>query len=172
MAADPGAAAGPRPPDDWLDGGLTCPAQAARALRLHAAEQRCRELVLRSAACVDAGDAAGLAALFTADARLTRPGGALLHGQPAIAKAYADRPAGRITRHLVCGTLFDDIGEDQAQATSQVLVWTADAAGAPGPHGRPAHPLQRIGHFADRFVRTPDGWRISQRQAGFDLFSG
>jgi len=132
---------------------------------------RCRDLVLRSAACVDAGDAAGLAALFTADATLARPDGTVLHGRSAIADAYARRPAGRITRHLVCGTLFDTLGEDQAEATSQVLLWTADADQPPGPHGRPAHPLQRLGHFSDRFARTAAGWRIGHRQAGFDLFA-
>ncbi|SFF26812.1 nuclear transport factor 2 family protein [Paracidovorax wautersii] len=136
------------------------------------AEQACRDLVLRSAALSDAGDAAALAALFAEDAQLVRPGAPPISGRAAIEQSYRQRPAGRITAHMVLGTLFDGaIGDgDEASATSRVLVWTADAGTEPGPHGRPAEPRQRLGFFADRFVYTAEGWRIQQRRAGFEMF--
>ncbi len=138
-------------------------------------EQACRTLVLRSAALSDAGDAAALAALFTEDAELVRPGAPAITGRAAIEQSYRQRPAGRITAHMVLGTVFDGaIGDGgdggEAGATSRVLVWTADAGTEPGPHGRPAEPRQRLGFFADRFVRTAEGWRIRQRRAGFEMF--
>lgn len=134
------------------------------------AEAACSALVLRSAALVDAGDAVALAALFSEDGVLVRPGGAPVTGRSAIEQAYRARPAGRTTVHVVCGTLFDEVFEDHALATSRVLVWTAQADSLPGPHGRPAEPLQRLGHFVDHFVRTVQGWRIGRRTAAFDLF--
>lgn len=134
------------------------------------AQSACRELVLRSAASSDAGDAAALAALFGDDAELVRPSGQTVVGRAAIERVYQERSPDRITAHLVCGTLFDEIGPDRARATSRVLLWTADARCESGPHGRPAAPRQVVGTFRDVFVHTQDGWRIASRRATFDLF--
>ncbi|MDH4393882.1 MAG: nuclear transport factor 2 family protein [Aquabacterium sp.] len=133
------------------------------------AEWACRSLVLRAAALADAGQADGLAALFTPDALLTRPNGVALRGREAIARAYHDRPAHRITAHLVCGTLFDAVGAHQARATSHVLLWVGDARTACGPKGRAAEAQQIVGRFIDHFVADADGWRIAERVACFDL---
>lgn len=135
-----------------------------------AAELACRELVLRAAACIDAGDAAGLARLFTDDADLVRPGGVSLRGREAIEHAYRDRASDRLTAHLIFGTLFDELGPAAARARSRVLLWTANAQTEPGPHGRLADPKQRVGSFHDTFVLTAQGWRIAERHARFDLF--
>lgn len=151
-----------KPPDD------DCAAPDA-ALRRLLAESACRDLVLRGAALADAGDADGLAALFAADAQLTRPDGTVLHGQAAIAAAYRARPPHRLTVHLVCGTLFEELGDHEACATSRVLLWSSDRRLDSGPHGRAAEPRQVVGRFVDRFVRDVHGWRIARRQALFDL---
>lgn len=133
------------------------------------AEAACRELVLRAAALADAGQAEALAALFTTDARLTRPGGLLLQGRDAIARTYRERAPHRLTSHLVCGTLFDSLTGEEARATSRVLLWSGDGRSEVGPYGRPADPRQVVGRFEDRFVNTPEGWRIAERVACFDL---
>jgi ketosteroid isomerase-like protein len=134
------------------------------------AAHRCRTLVLRAATCADAGDADGLAALFTADAELVRPGGRPIRGREAIAAAYRERPADRLTVHLVCGTLFEACSGDRASATSRVLLWSADGRGEAGPFGRAAAPRQVVGRFRDTFVHTDEGWRIARRHASFELF--
>lgn len=134
------------------------------------AESACRDLVLRSAAHSDAGEATALAALFCVDAELVRPSGQTVVGRAAIERVYRDRAPERITAHLVCGTLFDEIGHDSARATSRVLLWTADARCEPGSHGRPAAPRQVVGTFHDTFAHTHEGWRIAHRRATFDLF--
>lgn len=135
------------------------------------ARQACLDLVLRAAACADAGDAQALAQLFAEDGQLQRPGGETLHGRAAIAAAYAHRPAGRITRHLVTNTLVGLQSGDRASARSQVLLWSCDEADAPTAHGRPAQGRQLVGEFDDQFCRGPDGhWLIAQRQARFVMF--
>ncbi|MBS7781432.1 nuclear transport factor 2 family protein [Acidovorax sp. CCYZU-2555] len=133
--------------------------------------QACQDLVLRAAACADAGDAQALAQLFAEDAVLQRPSGDALRGRAAIGAAYAQRPAGRLTRHLVTNTLFDFADEDHPGALSQVLLWSCDEAAEPGPHGRPAHARELVGEFDDRFCRAPDGgWLIQRRVARFVMF--
>jgi ketosteroid isomerase-like protein len=139
------------------------------AMRRLLDEAACRELVLRAAALADGGQPDALAAVFTGDAHLTRPNGVVLEGREAIARAYRDRPGHRITVHLVCGTLFDEVGPDHASATSRVLLWAGDLRAGSGPQGRAAEGRQVVGRFVDRFVRTAEGWRIDRRVACFDL---
>lgn len=133
--------------------------------------QACQELVLRAAAFADAGDAQALARLFAEDAELQRPSGEPLQGRAAIGAAYAQRPAGRITRHLVTNTLFDFSDADRPWARSQVLLWSCDQAAEAGAHGRPAHARELVGEFDDRFCRAADGrWLIARREARFVMF--
>lgn len=133
-------------------------------------EQACRDLVQQAAAHTDAQAHDAFAALFTPDAVLVRPNGTALHGREAIVVSYRERPAQRITRHLLCGTLFSACGDAAAAATTQVLLWSGDSLDAAGPFGRPS-PRQVLGAFEDRFVATPEGWRIAHRVASFSLFS-
>ena len=132
-------------------------------------EAACRRLVLQAAAHTDANRPAELAALFTDDAVLSRPNAAPLHGPAAIRDAYAGRPADRISRHLVTGTLVEPLSADAARATSMVLVWFGSSDDAPGPKGRPVRGEQAVGEFDDHFVRTAAGWRIARREARFVL---
>ncbi len=135
-------------------------------------ENACRTLVLRVAACADAHEPAQLAAWFTDDATLVRPNAQPLQGREAIGQAYAQRPAGRITRHLVTQTLVEVESAAVAHAHSCVLLWAGSLADEPGPQGRPAQPRQVLGEFDDRCELTPAGWRIARRDARFVLHTG
>jgi ketosteroid isomerase-like protein len=132
-------------------------------------EQACRDLVQQAAARTDAQDHAGFAALFTPGAVLVRPNGQSLLGREAIEASYRARPADRITRHLLCGTVFGACEADAAQATTQVLLWSGDAESELGPFGRRS-PQQVLGAFEDRLEHTPEGWRIAHRVASFTLY--
>lgn len=132
-------------------------------------ENACRGLVLRAAAHADAHEPDRFAAWFTDDAVLVRPNAQPLQGREAIRQAYAQRPAGRLTRHLVTHTLVEVESAAAAQARSCVLLWTGSQADEPGPQGRPAQPRQVLGEFDDRCVLTPAGWRIARRDARFIL---
>jgi len=135
-------------------------------------ERACRELVLRAARCADAGDAAGLAQLFAPDGILVRPNAQPLQGRTAIEAAYAQRPADRLTRHLVTNTLVEIESPSSARALSYVLLWTGSSTDPEGLRGRPAHAGPLVGEFDDRFTLGPEGWRIQRRDARFVLHSG
>lgn len=132
-------------------------------------QDACRELVLRAVECTDAHDAAGLAALFTPDGVLSRPGGQALVGRTAIEAAYAQRPRERITRHLVTNTRVVVESAAAATARSHVLLWAGSTEDAEGPQGRPLRGPQLVGEFDDRFELTAAGWRIARREAVFVL---
>lgn len=134
-------------------------------------QDACRELVLRSVERADAHDPAGLAALFLPDGVLRRPGGAALVGRAAIEQAYAQRPATRITRHLVTNTLVEVESATAASARSRVLLWAGSTEDPDGPQGRPLRGPQLIGEFADRFALSGEGWRFASRDASFVLHS-
>ncbi|MDR8071385.1 nuclear transport factor 2 family protein [Burkholderia cenocepacia] len=134
------------------------------------AQAACSRLVLLAAALTDNGEFDKFAELFTPEASLNRPNGDVLKGRQAILDSYAKRPADRITRHLILGTLFTDSGDDLICATSQALVWNANKADAAGPFGRPACGKEVVGHFTDTFVRVGEDWRIGTRVAEFTMF--
>jgi hypothetical protein len=131
--------------------------------------QTCRELVLRSVACADAHDAAGLAALFLLEGVLHRPTGPALVGRAAIEQAYAQRPRERITRHLVSNTIVEVESASAASACSRVLLWAGSTEDDDGPQGRPLRGPQLVGEFADRFALSSEGWRFASREASFVL---
>lgn len=133
------------------------------------AKQACHELIVRFALLNDARDAAGVAALFAEDGVMVRPDGSELEGRAAIAAAYANKPADRITCHHVGNVLVEVQSPGEATGTSSVLLWSASTADAAGPFGRPAQARQIIGEFHDRFVKTDAGWRIAERRARFTL---
>jgi ketosteroid isomerase-like protein len=134
--------------------------------------QACRETVLRASAAVDANDAAAFAGFFTDTGVLERPNAAPVSGRDAIREAYAQRPAQRLTRHLVTNTVVDIDGPDSAQARSLVLLWAGNTNDTVGPQGRPAEGRQVVGEFHDELAHTPQGWRIARRKALFVLFRG
>lgn len=131
------------------------------------AKQACHDLVMRFVACNDRRDPQGLAALFAENGVLVRPNGDTLVGPAAIAAAYADRPADRLTRHLAGNVLIDVTSPTSAIGSSTVLLWSGSAQDTTGPFGRPAQGRQVMGEFEDTFVRTAQGWRIARREARF-----
>lgn len=154
---------------------MTAPDAGAAKPLLQAADRwhidaACRDTIVRAARLADQGNADGLAALFTEDAELQRPNGALLQGRAAIAAAYAARPAHRISRHLLATPLVDVEAPDVARAHTLVLLASGDAQDASGPQGRPWHGALVVGCFEDRLRLGPDGhWRLWRRQAHFEL---
>lgn len=136
-------------------------------------EAACRDTVARAARLVDTQDYEGFAALFTEDGVLQRPGGEPLQGRAAMVAAYRARPASRITRHLLGGTVVDVLSADEALACSTVLLFVGDSADAAGPNGRQTRGPQVAGEFEDRLRRCDDGrWRITHRVARFVLHAG
>jgi protocatechuate 4,5-dioxygenase, alpha chain len=135
------------------------------------AEHRCRRLVADTLEATDAHDPDRLAASFTVDATLVRPGGAELVGRAAIRQAYAERDPERLTQHLLCNHRVDvDPGGSAAVSRCLIMLWSGRASDELSARGRPADAQQQTGEIVDRLVQTPEGWRIRRRDARFLFF--
>jgi ketosteroid isomerase-like protein len=114
-------------------------------------------MILDYAAWNDAGDWDAVAALYVPEGRMSRPVAPddFVEGRDAILAAFKARPP-RTTRHI-CANIRVDVEGDTASASSQIMLFTA--AGQP--------PL--VGSYADRLVRTADGWRFVERRGSLDF---
>lgn len=126
-------------------------------------EAACRALVIAFAHGVDAGEAAGVAALFCSDGVFERRGEAL-QGRDAILAALRARPADIVTCH-VCSTIaIERQAADQASGRSYFQLYKGQrqpGAEAPPALGGP----EVVGLYLDRFQHTTEGWRIRHRAA-------
>ncbi len=115
------------------------------------------KLIIRYAALNDATDWDGVAALYTPEGRMSRPVAPddFIEGRDAICAAFKARPPRR-TRH-VCANIQVEVDGDMARATSTLLLFTAQSS----------PPL--VGGFSDALIRTPDGWRFTQRKGWLDF---
>ena len=134
-----------------------------------AIETDCERLIKHYVNLNDAQDWHAVAELYTEDARFARPSkpDAFVHGRAAILESFLARPA-RTQRHVIANTVVDVEGPDAARAFSVIVLYQGEPA---EPGARPAmgarSPL--VGTFRDRIVRTPQGWRFSERIGGLDF---
>lgn len=132
-------------------------------------ESACRRLVGQYAHAIDLGHAGDVAELFTADGVWESPE-RRLDGGSAIAAAFGDR-AGmeRTSRHVCTTSVFTIDSADEASGITYFTLYRHDGPlDGPAPLGAPA----MVGHYEDRFVRTPDGWRFAHRRAVASFVAG
>lgn len=116
-----------------------------------------RELLSEYCFNMDDGDFAGVASLFTEDgewvARYERAA-----GRPDIAalllRINPDKATGPFRKHIVANSVVR-VNGDEATSRASYLVLMAIG-------GRPAPII--VGTYADRLVRTGEGWRIARRE--------
>ncbi|MFM5914195.1 MAG: nuclear transport factor 2 family protein [Chakrabartia godavariana] len=133
------------------------------------AEHACAKLITEYAALLDAGQWDAVAALYVPEGRMSRPTAPddFIEGRAAILASFTARPP-RISRHVCVNIRVEVTGADTAQATSQILLFTADAAEDGGlPIQSPAPPM--VGTYAERLVRTEAGWRFAERRGSLDF---
>jgi ketosteroid isomerase-like protein len=113
-------------------------------------------LILDYAAHNDAANLEAVAALYVPEGRMSRPTApdVFIEGQGAILAAFKARPA-RATRHI-CANIRVGVTGDIATATSQILLFTG-------------HDAPKVGSYADKFTRTVDGWRFTERRGSMDF---
>ncbi len=133
------------------------------------AEHACAKLITQYAALLDAGRWDDVAALYVADGRMSRPTAPddFIEGRDAILASFTARPP-RISRHVCINIQVNVLHDDQAMVTSQILLFTADAADDGGLPVQSAAPPM-VGTYADRLVRTDAGWRFAERRGSLDF---
>jgi ketosteroid isomerase-like protein len=137
-------------------------------------ERACTQLVLKSLRAFDERDWQTYAQLFAEDGvfiRANEPDQPLT-GRAAIQAALAARPVNRLTVHLCTNIQIDVLDSDRAQGHCYLLLYSGDASHPESSAGRPADCIQRVGEYRDRFVQTPEGWRIALRVGKLILHAG
>ncbi len=126
-------------------------------------ETAIQSLVARYAKHADALDAPGITSLFAADGTLVIAGNAYT-GHDAIS-GWMAKVAGAVTmrgRHIVSNLVIEwqPDAPDVATASADMIFVARPEAGAPLG-------IVAAAQYADRFVRTTDGWRFAQREILF-----
>ena len=127
-----------------------------------ALEHACARLILDLARFTDDGNYAAALALFTDDATMDRDG-EVFSGIAALRQAYAQRPANRITRHVVSNIVVQRDGPAQALVSSHVTVYrhVVDPNHANPPYRLAGADV--LGQYQDRLLLTSAGWRLASR---------
>lgn len=125
----------------------------------------CQQAIHRFYAALDTGDFDHLAAAMAPDGVWHRQGKAL-RGPGDVAEAMADRPAGRVTAHLVQNLVVDLQDGETATVRYNTLVFRHDgAAGAPAP--APIGVPLSIAAAQDRLRRdaASGAWLVVERRS-------
>ena len=133
-----------------------------------AIEADCERLIKHYVNLNDAQDWPAVATLYTEDAVFRRPsGGEPIVGRPAILASFLARPP-RVQRHVIANVVVEVDDADHARAFCAILLYQGDPASAGElPEISANSPL--VGTFADRLVRTAEGWRFAERVGGLDF---
>ena len=134
--------------------------------RVAALTLACQQAVLRLYAALDASDYAAVAAAIAPEGVWHRQGRAL-RGPAEVRAALAERPAGRVTAHLVQNLVVDLADERNATARYMSLVYRHDAeAGAPQDGPAPLGAPLSVAAYADRLRREEGGaWLVVERRS-------
>jgi uncharacterized protein (TIGR02246 family) len=133
-------------------------------------ERACLRVIVDSATFNDRKDWRALAALYTDDGVVVRPNGQRLEGRAAIEAAYAAGSPDRVTRHLCSNMRVEVDGPDAARVTTAVLIVSGSRSDDPDvAFGVVPSERHVVGEFADRLVRTQDGWLIAERRASLTM---
>lgn len=123
----------------------------------------CQQAVHRFFAGLDASDYDAVAAGMAPDGVWHRQGKAL-RGPEQVRAALAERPAGRVTAHLVQNLVVDLEDERSATVRYLSLVYRHDGGtegGGPAPLGQPLS----IAAYSDRMRRDGDRWLVVERRS-------
>tara|TARA_A100001037_G_scaffold119477_1_gene108853 strand:+ start:4012 stop:4443 length:432 start_codon:yes stop_codon:yes gene_type:complete len=100
--------------------------------------------------------------LFTEDAVL-EIGGIERKGHDAIRGHFGDREQ-MVTRHICTNLWYEPIDDNTAEGEIYLTVYRCSGPytekDGPIPYDRP----DWIGEYHDKYVRTPDGWKFSERR--------
>ncbi|WP_426959420.1 nuclear transport factor 2 family protein [Muricoccus radiodurans] len=132
-------------------------------LRAAALILSCQQAVMRFYAALDRSDYEAVASGMAPDGVWHRQGKAL-RGPDAVSAALQDRPAGRVTAHMVQNLAVDLVGDNEATARYLTLVYRHD--GAPGAQDpAPIGNALSIAAAEDRLHRVDGTWLVMERRS-------
>ena len=134
-------------------------------------EAECTRLIYRYVALNDAGEYAAVADLFAEDGSFARPTAPdqPLVGRETIRAAFAARPKGRVSRHIISNVIIEAESETRARVSSYILLFTAPA---PESGVDKADPVQLVGGFEDVFVKEGGEWKFQSRRGNVAVSAG
>jgi SnoaL-like domain len=132
-----------------------------------AAEQACISLITAYTHCADnLRERAEIVELFTDDG-VWESDEARLEGREQMRRFFGDSATaaaeGRKSRHVSTNIAVNVTGSDSAEGLSYFTLYrhVGEKPRVPDLDSQPVI----LGQYTDRFVRTPDGWRIAHRRA-------
>jgi SnoaL-like domain len=101
--------------------------------------------------------------LYTQDGIMTRPAAPdiVIEGRNAMLSALLSRPP-RASQHICTNIIVDVIADNEARATSTILLFTGTSTGDGLPLLDAGPP--KIGSYRDHIVRVADRWRFKERR--------
>ncbi|NKC30762.1 nuclear transport factor 2 family protein [Falsiroseomonas selenitidurans] len=124
----------------------------------------CQQAIHRFYAALDRGDFATVANALAPHGIWHRQGKAL-RGPGDVAQAMAERPAGRVTAHLVQNLVVELEGPEAARARYNTLVFRHDGEAEAKPPAPLGVPLS-IAAAEDRLERDANGaWLVVERRS-------
>jgi hypothetical protein len=103
---------------------------------------------------LDGSDFQAVSSLFASNGIWHRQGKQLV-GPAAVLEALLDRPAGRVTAHMVQNVVITVIDTQSASATYLNMVYRCDRK-EPSSEPAPMHPLSIL-KYVDSFTKDPKG---------------
>lgn len=113
-----------------------------------------RDLMGAYAQALDDGRTDDVVATFTPDATVALPGRDVLRGHDAIRQAYAGMVPRRPQRHVVSNTVVTVVDDNNAHASSDLLVLGKGESG---------WTVQFVGRYTDELRRHEGAWRFAAR---------
>jgi hypothetical protein len=87
--------------------------------------------------------------------------GTLLEGRAAIVEALKQRPANRVTAHIITNITTEIVGPERAFVRFYLTTYEGMATGSEAPAAR----LVGARYGTDEMVRLPEGWRIKDKRS-------
>lgn len=124
-------------------------------------ERACARIVHAYARHADFGEAGEAAALFAESGRLEMSNGQVFDGREAVRARLEQQPQSQVSRHVISNVLIDVVDANRASGSCYLTLYrgTRVADGA-----LPLDAPFLVGHYEDRFVLTPDGWKFALRK--------
>jgi hypothetical protein len=125
-------------------------------------EQQCRDLVVLLCHLSDHGEREQAVQCFTPDGTWVR-GGKPHTGRAEMLQSFRGA-ATQVIRHLTSNILVTVKDDGTAEGVTYYLAFHNDP-GTPQPKlPLPLDPPFSLGEWHDKFVKTPEGWRIAHRE--------